>query len=156
MCVGVAIGGTIFLNTMQSKLSDLGLPTSIAEDAEGYLHQVLRHMDPTDPMFKPLLQAYASGVRGIFVGMTGIAAGGLVLSAGVRHYSMDKLLTSRYTARRRETENEVTIEVESQQKLTPEVQHGNRSGVQREAMQQGWTDIEAGQVADGHESGQKE
>jgi len=48
MSVGVAVGGTVFQNVMSNKLEDLGMPVSIAKEAETFVH-TMSLMDPSDP-----------------------------------------------------------------------------------------------------------
>jgi MFS family permease len=97
MCVGVAIGGTIFVNAMKVELQKLGLPTSIAEQAEGYVEEVLAHLPTEDPLRGMILQAYAMGFTGVFIGLTAISASTLVLTLTIKQFSMDKVLESRYS-----------------------------------------------------------
>ena len=99
MCVGVALGSTIFLNALEAKLGDLGLPQEIAAEAEGYLEQVLRPMAIDDPMRAPLLTAYAAGSRATFIFMAALSALGLLITIGIKHSSMDKMFESRFTVR---------------------------------------------------------
>ncbi len=49
MSFGVAIGGSTFQNVMSSKLGELGLPKSIAYDAEAFV-KTMSSMDPMDPV----------------------------------------------------------------------------------------------------------
>lgn len=49
MSIGVAVGGTVFQNVMSSKLDDLGLPRSIAQNSEAFV-TTMSLMDPEDPI----------------------------------------------------------------------------------------------------------
>jgi MFS family permease len=95
MTLGVALGGTIFQNLMKQKLRDLGLPEAIAMNAEAYV-QFLREMPVDDPTRVGVLKAYASGFRGVFVAETVIAVVALVGTGLVRHFSMDRILESKF------------------------------------------------------------
>lgn len=108
MCIGVAIGGTVFLNAMNDELGDVGLPTAIADDAQGYLHNVLRQMDLDHPWRERLIEAYAEGCQAVFITMTALAAAALVASAGIKHFSMDRILVSKFSARTAVADTEKT------------------------------------------------
>jgi MFS family permease len=56
MSIGVAVGGSVFLNVMISELAELGLPESIAHNSEVYV-EALSQMDPQDPVRIASLQA---------------------------------------------------------------------------------------------------
>jgi len=56
MSFGVAVGGSTFQNVMSSKLGELGLPESIAYDAEAFV-KTMSSMDPVDPVRIGALQS---------------------------------------------------------------------------------------------------
>jgi MFS family permease len=56
MSFGVAIGGNVFQNAMSSKLTELGLPETIAYDSEVFV-KTLISMDPADPVRIAVLQS---------------------------------------------------------------------------------------------------
>ena len=100
MTLGVAIGGTIFQNLMKQKLRELGLAEAIAENAEAFVEETLRHLPADDPVLINALKAYTYGFRGVFVGMTAIAGFALLASFAIKHFSMDKILVSKFSLQR--------------------------------------------------------
>ena len=96
MTLGVALGGTIFQNLLKHKLRDLGLDENIATQAEGYVELLGEVPTENRWMLDDVLGAYAYGFKGVFVAATGIAGGALLASSLVKHYSMNKLLDSRF------------------------------------------------------------
>lgn len=110
MTLGVALGSTIFQNLMKHKLQDLGLDERIARNAEDFVEYALRDRPVNDPFVTNALQAYAYGFKAVFVTMTGIAGAALLTSVLVKHYSMDKLLDSRFKlARDKSIKGEATV-----------------------------------------------
>ncbi|KAF2124990.1 MFS general substrate transporter [Dothidotthia symphoricarpi CBS 119687] len=98
MPLGVAIAGTVFQNTMADRLSDHGLPTSIAQDSERYIF-VLRTMADSDPQKIAILESYSKGVQAVFIMMAAISASALLFSGTIKKFSMNKELTTAYSAR---------------------------------------------------------
>jgi MFS family permease len=96
MCLGVALGGTVFVNAMKVKLAALGLPLTIAENAEGYVEQV-SDLPRDDRMRTALLRAYAAGFRGVFIAMTAVSAATLLLTLAIKEFTMEKVSTGRFT-----------------------------------------------------------
>jgi MFS family permease len=97
MPLGVALAGTIFSNSMSDKLSELGLPTSIAHDSEQYIF-VLRTMTDS-PQKSAILSSYMKGFDSVFIMTTAVSASALVVSLIIRKYSMDKILLAQFSAR---------------------------------------------------------
>ena len=77
--IGVVIGGTVLQNLMASKLSELGLSTEIAHNAENYV-LVLKQMPPGSELREKVIGSYIHGIRGVFIVATAIAAVGLVVA----------------------------------------------------------------------------
>jgi MFS family permease len=98
MPIGVALSGTIFQNTMSSKLSSFGLPSSIAHDSERYVY-VLRTMAPTDPQRAAILASYVHGFRSLWIFMTAISGSALIVSLLIKKFNMDKTLQSKFSVR---------------------------------------------------------
>ncbi|KAI8206646.1 hypothetical protein K4K52_002993 [Colletotrichum sp. SAR 10_76] len=96
MSVGVAVGGTTFQNVMVNRLRDLGLPETIAQNAEAFATE-LAGMAPWDPVRLGALSAYVKGFQGVFWVMAATAASGFITSLVIRKHSMDKTLESRFT-----------------------------------------------------------
>ena len=97
--IGVAIGGTAFQNSLSKQLSNAGLPTSIATDAEAFV-VTLKAMDPNSAAHKQFVQAYVGGFKVVWEAMTAFAALGLVLSLGIAHYSLDRKYASKHKIER--------------------------------------------------------
>lgn len=109
MTVGVALGGTIFQNLMKQRLRQVGLDEAIATHAEGFVEKVLRNLNPEDPLRARALSAYVYGFRGIFIAMTAISAVALVGTACIRHFSMDRILESKFSLEKSEQVTRRTI-----------------------------------------------
>jgi hypothetical protein len=108
MCLGVAIGGTVFQNQLRVHLKDGGLNEDIARDAEAFI-TVMKHMDATRFPVHLYRQAYAASLRNVFEVLTGVAVLGGILSAFVSHADMDRALDSEHVlAAEEKTETEPT------------------------------------------------
>ena len=95
MTIGVAAGGTIFQNFMKAKLTEFGLPGTIAKNAEAYV-SIMKTLAVDDPTRVHALQAYVHGFKGVFEVMTALSGVAFVVSLAIRHYDMDKILESKY------------------------------------------------------------
>lgn len=95
MAIGVGVGGSVFQNVMLIKLDQLGLPASLAKDAESYI-AVFRSL-PSDSLMKhQILEAYTYGIHGVFgvyCGMAGLAG---LLCLAMRHFDMNKELETEH------------------------------------------------------------
>ncbi|KAJ5760831.1 hypothetical protein N7520_007987 [Penicillium odoratum] len=89
--IGVIIGSTVLQNFMATKLSELGLPTSIAHNAEGYI-TTLKTLSVGSSLHEGVLSAYVYGLDSIFEVMTGIGALGLLVTPLVAGRTMNKAL----------------------------------------------------------------
>lgn len=99
MAVGVGVGGSIFQNVMQAKLSALHLPPSIAANAEAYL-AVLREMGHDRESLgqrDAVIAAYTAGFRGVFGFFCALGGLSLVLACLIRHFEINKELTTEHT-----------------------------------------------------------
>jgi len=89
--VGVAIGGTIFQNAIRQKLLKYPLLAPLANEysknAAG-LVQVIKAMQ-SGPAKTQLIQAYADGIKVIWVVMCGLSAVALFTMVFVKEFSMD-------------------------------------------------------------------
>ncbi|ESZ92257.1 putative efflux pump antibiotic resistance protein [Sclerotinia borealis F-4128] len=95
MAIGVAIGGTILQNQMQHALESFGLPTSIAQDAAGFISQL--NSLPDDSQFKmEVISAYSQGFRTVFEVLTAISGAGGLISLAIGSYSLDRQLDSEH------------------------------------------------------------
>ena len=80
---------------MGSKLTSLGLPTSIAHSSESFV-AVMKTMVEDDPVRRGALEAYVQGFRGVFIVMACVSGTALITSAFIKTFSMDKFLDSEY------------------------------------------------------------
>ena len=72
MCIGVAVGCTVFQNTLKNHLGDLGLSTLVANDTEGFLVS-LRALPAESSMRKAYILAYADSFLNVFEVLTAVA-----------------------------------------------------------------------------------
>ncbi|PMD31069.1 MFS general substrate transporter [Hyaloscypha variabilis F] len=105
--VGVAIGATVFQNTMAHHLSTLSLPSAIAKNAEEFV-SILKQMPLESPERKMYTLAYAQSFRNLFEVLTGFAVLGLLTSFLIKEYSLNRNLESVHVL-----QNRVGIELES-------------------------------------------
>ena len=105
-CIGIAAGGAIFVNAMTAELRRVGLPIEIADDAEAFLASTLPSMPDSDPRKAALLHAYAIALHAVFIGMTAFSGAALVVSVVIKHYSLDRILESRYAIERQEVQQD--------------------------------------------------
>lgn len=98
MSVGVAIGGTIFQNTLAQQLPALGLPSDVANNAEAFVG-TLQALPDGSLMKTAYVSAYAASFQRIFEVVTAVAALGLCLTVFIRSYTMDKKLESEHVIR---------------------------------------------------------
>lgn len=101
LCLGVAIGGTVFQNQLSSYLSDSGLPTVIATNAESFITELVS-LPATSVERIAVTQAYQKAFHSLFEVMTGISGLGLILSFTLRSASLDKVLASAHSLRDKE------------------------------------------------------
>ena len=87
----------MFQNAMSWRLAESGLPADIAHDSERWVY-ILREM--ADGAKKTaILEAYMDGFHTVFIMMTGVAGSALLVSLVIRKFSMDKVLSTQFTAR---------------------------------------------------------
>jgi len=91
------LAGTIFTNSMSGKLSELGLPTSIAHESESYVF-VLRTIADS-PQKSAILESYKKGFESVYIMLTAVSMSALVASFVIKRFSMDKTLLAQYSAR---------------------------------------------------------
>lgn len=91
--IGVGIGGSVFQNSMASKLKQYGLPVDIAKNAERYIATMWK--EPIDTaLHQHALEAYVHGIRGAFAFFCGMAGVAFVASLFIKHFDMNKELDS--------------------------------------------------------------
>lgn len=97
--IGVAIGGTVFQNLLAHRLSDKGLTTSIAKDAEAFLTELRTF--PINSTFRiEVIDAYSQAFHGVFGVFLGIAGLALILSLGIARFSLDRKDVSEHQLRK--------------------------------------------------------
>lgn len=95
MCIGVAIGGTVFQNRLSKHLSDRNLPTAVAKNAEGFSER-LKDLPRSSTEYQEFISAYSEGFRNVFQVLTAVAVLAALLSLFIKRYSMDKGLGSEH------------------------------------------------------------
>ena len=106
MCVGVAIGGTVFQNSMTHHLRELGLPIEVAQNAEAFV-ATLNSLPVGSTLSNRYILAYARSFSNVFETLTAITALGLISSFMIKGHSMDKKLTSEHVIRKKKKEKEI-------------------------------------------------
>lgn len=96
ICLGVAVGGTVFDNVLLHALEQAGFPHDVAlataRNASAFSGS-LTDM-PDGPQKTAFLDAFVKGFHGVFYLLLALAALSLVLSLFVKHHDMDKQLES--------------------------------------------------------------
>lgn len=98
MCCGVAIGGTVFQNTLNTHLGELGLNLSVADDAEAFVG-VLHAMANADIVKGRYILAYVRSFRNMWEVLAGISALGLLSSMLIKGHTMDRKLDNAHLLR---------------------------------------------------------
>ena len=93
MCIGVAIGGTVFQNRLSTHLSDRQLPTAVAKNAEGF-SETLKALSRSSAEYKAYVSAYSEGFQNVFQVLTAIAGLAGLLSLLIKRHTMYKDLGS--------------------------------------------------------------
>ena len=97
MCIGVAIGGTVFQNRLSVHLEKANLPVEVARSATAFV-STLKQIPPSAQKTAFVL-AYSLSFRDLFQVLTGIAGLGAILSLCIKKASMDKYLESDHVMR---------------------------------------------------------
>ncbi|KAI1416671.1 MFS general substrate transporter [Hypoxylon sp. FL1857] len=107
ICLGVAVGGTVFDNVLLHALEHAGFPHDVAlataRDASAFSGPLTAM--PDGPQKTAFLDAFVKGFHGIFYLLLAIAAVSLVLSLFVKHHDMNKQLESEHQLEGRATTN---------------------------------------------------
>lgn len=130
MTLGVAFGGTIFQNLMKQRLRHFGGLTDaqadkISHNAEAFVEQTLKTLQPGEELRTLVLDAYAHGFRGVFIAMTAVSGVALMGSIFIRHFSMDRILVSRYRIDENQEEGEKKLKQKNEKSKTSELQTDN-------------------------------
>lgn len=126
--VGVAIGATVFQNTMAHHLRTYSLPTTIANNAEEFV-SVLKHMPLESPERKLYTSAYAQSFRNLFEVLTGFAVLGMLTSLLIKECSMNRNLESVHVLQTRmDNSPEVGLERTPSERPETEESKGEEKG----------------------------
>ena len=96
MCIGVAVGGTVFQNQLKQHFRESQLPTAVANNATQFIAE-LRDPSKTNPTQElAYIHAYAKSFKVVFGVLTAIAGLAAFLSLFIKEYTMDKVLDSEH------------------------------------------------------------
>ncbi|KAL9042005.1 MAG: hypothetical protein Q9180_000901 [Flavoplaca navasiana] len=101
MCIGVAVGGTVFQNELKKQLDDLQLPTAVAKDAEKFV-ATLKALPQASEEYQYYILAYAESFKVVFVVLTALTGLAGLLSLLIKEHTMDRVLDSEHTLRQRQ------------------------------------------------------
>jgi MFS family permease len=94
MCLGVAIGGVVVQNRLLVHLAARSLDEHVAKEAEAFI--VVMNAMEDGPLLSGYRGAYAEAFRNLFEVLLGIAVLAGVVSAFIKHASMDRALDSEH------------------------------------------------------------
>jgi hypothetical protein len=95
MCVGVAIGGTVFQNRMKAHLTEMNLPLEVATNTDAFV-TTLKRLPAASSQRIAFTLAYSLSFRNLIEALAGIAVLGGLLSLLIGHASMDRPLDSEH------------------------------------------------------------
>ena len=95
MCLGVAVGGAVFQNQLKKHLGELQLPTTIANDAENFVTQLMA-LAKDSAQYQAYTLAYSNAFKVVYEVLTAIAGLAGLLSLLIKEYTMDKDLDSEH------------------------------------------------------------
>ncbi len=98
MCIGVAVGGTVFQNELRKHLGELHLPTKVANDAEGFV-ATLKALPQASVQYQAYILAYADSFKVVFEALTVVAGLAALLSLFIKEHTMDRELDSEHVLR---------------------------------------------------------
>ncbi|KAK4504762.1 hypothetical protein PRZ48_002724 [Zasmidium cellare] len=104
LCLGVALGGTIFQNFFQNHASGLDLPAVVAENAEGFAH-LLKSM-PAGADRLAIVMNYSWSFQMLFAVLCGISGLGLLISCFIGGHSLNQGLESEHKLREESSDDE--------------------------------------------------
>lgn len=95
MSLGVGVGGCVFQNAMSLQLERAGLDTAIARISEAFVAEL--HQMPAKSSFRSqVIDAYAYGLRGIYLVFTSSSGLALLLSTLMEQCSMAEQVISEH------------------------------------------------------------
>ncbi|KAL8721430.1 MAG: hypothetical protein Q9225_001905 [Loekoesia sp. 1 TL-2023] len=95
MCIGVAVGGTVFQNEFKKHLREFHLPAAVANNAENFV-TTLHTFPKTSAEYLAYILAYANAFKVVFEVLTALAGLAALLSLFIQEYTMDKELDSEH------------------------------------------------------------
>lgn len=104
MCLGVAIGGTVFQNRLSKHLGDLQLPTAVATDAEAFVASI-KALPRSSTEYQAYILAYSESFKNVFQVLTAVAGLAGLLSVFIKDFTMDKELDSEHVLQHRTKES---------------------------------------------------
>lgn len=104
LCLGVALGGTIFQNFFKHHASELNLPAIIADNAEGFAHMLRDMGESADKT--AIITNYAWSFQMLFAVLCGISGLGLIISCFIGGHSLNQGLESEHKLREESREEE--------------------------------------------------
>ena len=99
MCIGVAVGGTVFQNFLLHRVREYHLDEGIAKNAEAFLLE-LRKLPKDSHERELILKSYAYGIKGTMIIMTVIGGLAVVTSFLIKHHDMERVLVPKQKLRR--------------------------------------------------------
>lgn len=102
LCIGVAVGGTVFSNVFLHALQRRGIDDAgtIAANSEAYANYLKSVPDSSEKA--EILAAYVDGFHGVFYLLVALSAVSFVLTLFIRHHNMDQKLQSGHQVQRDE------------------------------------------------------
>ncbi|KAH0158619.1 hypothetical protein KCU67_g7436, partial [Aureobasidium melanogenum] len=94
LCLGVSIGGTIFQNFLERRLEHYGLSPEIAKQAQVYIISLRSEPASSEKTLAKEIINWAFQM--LLATLCGISGLGLVISAAIGRYSLDKELDSEH------------------------------------------------------------
>jgi fucose permease len=106
MCLGVAIGGTVFGNVLLRALQKRSVPhaVDISQNSEAFV-EALKHMS-TGPAKDAIVDSYVEGFHGLFYLLIGLSGLLVVLSLFIKEKTLDKKLDSDHKLMKKEERTE--------------------------------------------------
>lgn len=98
MAISVGIGGSVFQNTMATKLERDGLTSDIAAQSESFITEISR-LPESDPLKPQVINAYLFGLRNVYILYTAISGGALLLSFLIEQRDMTKEIRTNHRLR---------------------------------------------------------
>lgn len=106
LCLGVALGGTIFQNFFKHHSHESHLPTIVADNAEGFAHMLRGLSDSPEKL--AIVNNYAWSFQMLFATLCGISGLGLLVSCVIGGHSLNQEHETNHRLRETGTTEEET------------------------------------------------